>query len=117
MQTNIDRQLHPLIGELSVENTPWNAGEHRHRRVVRMDADPDALTLSDRNHLFDEVGVVVPDLLDRELTTVGKRLVELGVAPDTYLVGARLIKLSRRSSTATPPTAAPDTIAHWAYVV
>src|SRR3989442_4383863 len=77
--------------------------QHRHRRVVWMDADPDALTLSDRNHLFNEVGIVVPDLLDRELTTVGKRLVELGVAPDTYLVGARLIKLSRRSSPATPP--------------
>jgi hypothetical protein len=42
-------------------------------------ADPDAFTLSDRNDLFDEVGVVAPALLGHELTTVREWLVEPGV--------------------------------------
>ena len=44
-----------------------------------MNADPDARLFGDRDHLLDEVGVVLPDLFLGEHASVGERLL-IGLA-------------------------------------
>ena len=76
----------PLVAVEVAEDAARHAGEHGHRRVVGMDADPHAGLFGDRGHLLDEVGVVVPDLFLRELAAVGERLLPGLAVPDALLV-------------------------------
>src|SRR5439155_12142126 len=53
------RDLHRALIPVEVsEDAARHAGEHRHGRIVRMNADPNASLLRYRRHLLDEIGVV-----------------------------------------------------------
>src|SRR5437763_14924937 len=106
-----DRQgtLVPVEG---AEDAPRDAGEHRYRRVVRVDPDPDAGLLGDRRHPPDEVGVILPDLFRRELAPVGERLPPGPAAPDALLVRARQVELPGGGPPDLRAAAAPDPVAH-----
>src|SRR2546422_5410004 len=94
------------------ENTPRNARERRHRRIVRMDADPYALLFSYRSHPLDEIRVVFPNLLWREYPAVREWLVKELSDPRPLLVRARHIEFSCGRPPDFRSTAAPDAVAH-----
>src|SRR6187549_1229044 len=66
----------PLVALVVAEDAPRHPGEHGHWRIVGMNADVHAGLFGDRDHLLDEVGVVLPDLLFRELPAVRERPLE-----------------------------------------
>ena len=52
------------------EDAAWNASQYGLRGIIRMDADAHIRLFGYWNNLFDEVGVVVPNFLLRELSPV-----------------------------------------------
>jgi len=106
-----DLQGAPVALEVA-EDAARDAGQHRHRRVVGVDADPDSGLFRDGGHLLDEMGVVVPDLFFREDAAVRERLLPGLAAPEPLPVRARQVELPAVGSPGLRATAAPDPIAH-----
>src|SRR4029077_2240572 len=95
------------------EDAARHAGEHRLRRVIRMNADADARLLGHRDDLLDEVGVVLPDLFLAVDAPVGERTLEGLASPVAFRVGAGEVQggagVPARQDLA---TAAPDPVPH-----
>src|SRR5207342_1877147 len=105
--------LHRTLVALEVaEDASRYTGEHRHGRIVRVDADVDAHFLGNGRNLFYEVGVVLPDLVLRELAAVRERTGEHLAVPVAARVRAVLIELAGRRSTDRAPAARPDAVPH-----
>src|SRR5262249_12857493 len=100
------------VAVVIAENAARHATQFRHRRIVGMNADADALLLCYRNHLLDEVGVVLPEFFFGEFAPVRQRRLEHFAGPITLGVG--LVKGARRGAATRGlgPRRTPDAIAH-----
>src|ERR1022692_4651124 len=101
-----------LVAPEVAEDATRHARQHRHRRVVGVDADAYTVLLRHRRHLFDEVGEVLPDLFIAELAPVRQRLRPRFPIPHSGLIGAGHVELPRRGAAYHGATARPDAVAH-----
>ena len=102
----------PLVAFEITEDASRHAGQYGDRRIVGMNADAHAGFLGDRRHLFDEVGVVLPDLFLGENAPVRQRLLPGLAVPGAALVGAGHVEFAARCAADGGAPAAPDAVAH-----
>src|SRR4030095_9008567 len=82
-----------------------------HWRVIWVDANADAQLFGHGNHLLDEVGIVLPELLLAVLAAVGQRPFKHFVCPVTLCRG-QVESASRSVTSRRLPLRTPDAVAH-----
>src|SRR5262249_37770192 len=100
-----------VAGEVA-EDAARDAGKDGDGRVVGVDPDPDADLLGDRDHLADEIGIVLPDLILGEHAAVGERLLPALARPGSSLVRARQVEFACGGASYLGTAAGPDAVAH-----
>src|ERR1700677_2394703 len=77
-----------------------------------MNPDADTVLFSNRRYLFNEVGIVLPNLFLGKHPSMRKWLIKLLVAPNAHLVGTRHVEFPGCGATDSRSTAAPYAVAH-----
>src|SRR5580698_9169503 len=94
------------------KDAAWNSSQYGLRGIIRVNSNADTVLFRYWCNLFDEVGVVLPNLILGKHAPVGKRLIELLISPNTHLVGTCHIKLSGGGAADGGSAATPDAVAH-----
>src|SRR5262245_5101803 len=93
------------------EDAARHAAQLRHRRIIRVNADPYPQLFGHGRHPFDKERVVLPELFPGELAAVRQRRLE-GLAVPRTPGGLEAEGAGRRVTARTFPRRAPDAVAH-----